>query len=82
VEYQPSLCQQTMASETTEPYHRLDQNDKLRMPTYQSEIEPAIFIINSQFQTIQNTYKTKETSITHYTSCPACFEKVGNFGLK
>lgn len=35
-------------------YHNLtlDQNDKLRIPTYQAEIEPAIFIIHSQFETL------------------------------
>ena len=27
-------------------------NDKLRIPTYQAEIEPAIFIIHSQFITL------------------------------
>jgi hypothetical protein len=41
-------CQQTMASETTAPYLRLDQNDKFRIPTYQADIEPAMFIIHSQ----------------------------------
>ena len=52
MEYQPSLCQQTMASETTAPYFMLDQNAILRIPTYQAEIEPAIFIRHSQFKTL------------------------------
>jgi hypothetical protein len=37
-----------MASETSPQYLSLNQDNKLRIPTYQAEIEPAIFIIHSQ----------------------------------
>jgi hypothetical protein len=63
----PSLCQNTMASETTAPYLRLDQNDKLRIPTYQAEKEPTIFNIHSQVKRhkIHTKYKKLKAHSSH-----------------
>jgi hypothetical protein len=73
-----ALCQNTMTSKTTAPYLQLHQNDILRIPTYHTEMEPAIFIIHSQAE----CHKIQETSNTRLTSCPAHFENGGNLGLK
>lgn len=76
----PSLCQKTLTSETTTPYLRLNQNDKLGIPTYQAEMEPAIFIIHSQvkYHKIRNTrnFKHKPHKLVLHTLITV------NFGLE
>lgn len=75
------VCQKTMTSEKTAPYLRLHQNDKLRIPTYQAEMEPAIFFIRSHVKCHEIHTKCKKLQ-TRLTSCTARFENVGNFSLK
>jgi hypothetical protein len=47
-------------------YLRLDQNDKLRIPTYQAEMESAIFIIHSQVKC--HKIHTKYTKLQTHAS--------------